>query len=43
MSPMMLRKHTLELFEEPLLGEQDVDAKVRALLEAVSSLGPSLN
>ena len=34
MSPMMLREHTLALLEEPLLGEQDLDAKVRTLLEA---------
>jgi hypothetical protein len=31
---MMLRERTLALLEEPLLGEQDLDAKVRALLEA---------
>ncbi len=34
MSSMMLRDHTLELLEDPLLGAQDLDAKVRELLEA---------
>jgi hypothetical protein len=31
---MELLEHTRQLLEEPLLGEQNLDAKVRSLLEA---------
>ena len=34
MSEAILQEHTRRLLEEPLLGEQDVDTKVRGLLEA---------
>ena len=34
MSEAILSEQTRRLLEEPLLGEQDVDAKVRSLLEA---------
>jgi hypothetical protein len=34
MSEARLMESTLQLLEEPLLGEQDLDAKIRFLLEA---------
>jgi len=34
MSEMRLMESTLQFLEEPLLGEQDLDTKVRLLLEA---------
>jgi hypothetical protein len=34
MSEAVLLDHTRQLLEDPLLGEQDLDAKVRLLLEA---------
>ncbi len=34
MSESRLMESTLQLLEEPLLGEQDLDAKIRFLLEA---------
>lgn len=34
MSEVKLQERTLQLLEEPLLGEQDLDTKVRFLLEA---------
>ncbi len=34
MGDLILRERTRQFLEDPLLGEQDVDTKVRALLEA---------
>jgi len=34
MGDVLLRERTRRFLEDPLLGEQDVDAKVRSLLEA---------
>lgn len=34
MSETRLRESTLQFLEEPLLGQQDLDAKIRLLLEA---------
>ncbi len=34
MSEIVVKEETLQLLEEPLLGDQSIDAKIRTLLEA---------
>lgn len=34
MSEIVVREETLQLLEEPLLGDQSIGAKIRTLLEA---------